>query len=154
MDGEDQENRLRDAAYRMLSRREHSEQELRRKLMRRSVDPQLVDHLLNQLIAEKLLSNTRFTEAFVHSRKQRGSGPVKLRFELAQRGIDQGMIAQYVPGDSSEWLDIARSVERRKFGERACRSYVEWVKRARYLQRKGFTSEQIVKVLGDWRLRD
>ena len=70
-----------------LARREHSEQELIRKLNSRGFDEELVEIAVAELMADGLLSDARFAEAFVNSRFQRGSGPQKIRAELRERGI-------------------------------------------------------------------
>ena len=64
---------VRVAAMDLLARREHSQRELRTKLERR-FPPEQVDETLQTLAAEGLQSDSRFAEAYVRQRSQRGYG--------------------------------------------------------------------------------
>ncbi len=99
-----------------LARREHSQVELRRKLATRGFDAELIETTLADLVAENLLSNSRFAEAFVHSRFQKGSGPQKIHAELRERGIDDGLIDASIAGYDQQWLERVREVREKKFG--------------------------------------
>jgi len=132
-----------------LARREHSEQELARKLTGRGFDPVLVEATLADLVAEKLLSNNRFVEAFVHSRFQRGSGPQKIHAELRGRGIDESLISDCIDAYGKQWLELVREVREKKFGAPLPADFRERSRQARFLQQRGFTSEQIATVFQD-----
>ena len=77
---------LRRIAMDFLARREHSEQELRQKLKARADDADEVEAALHKLKDEGLQSDERFTEAYVHHRVNAGIGPLKIRYELRQKG--------------------------------------------------------------------
>ena len=132
-----------------LARREHSELELARKLTGRGFDPELVEATLADLVAERLLSNTRFVEAFVHSRFQRGSGPQKIHAELRGRGVDEGLISDWLDACGKQWLDLVREVREKKFGAAMPADFRERSRQMRFLQQRGFTSEQISSVFRD-----
>ena len=129
-----------------LARREHSEAELRRKLATRGFDADLIETTLADLVAENLLSNTRFAEAFVHSRYQRGSGPQKIHAELRERGIDDGLIEDSIAGYDLQWRERVREVREKKFGAGLPGDYKERARQMRFLQQRGFTPEQISSV--------
>ncbi|MGB5441140.1 MAG: regulatory protein RecX [Gammaproteobacteria bacterium] len=129
-----------------LARREHSEAELRRKLATRGFDADLIETTLAGLVAENLLSNTRFAEAFVHSRYQRGSGPQKIHAELRERGIDDGLIEESIAGYDQQWRERVREVREKKFGAGLPGDYKERARQMRFLQQRGFTPEQISSV--------
>ena len=63
-------------AMNWLSRREHSQLELRDKLAKRDVPADVIDATVIALVADGLLSDDRFAEAFVASRVRKGQGPV------------------------------------------------------------------------------
>ena len=132
-----------------LARREHSEQELARKLIGRGFDPELVEATLAGLIAEHLVSNSRFVEAFVHSRFQRGSGPQKIHAELRGRGIDEELISDCIDACGEQWLQLVRDVREKKFGTSLPADFRERSRQMRFLQQRGFTSEQISTVFRD-----
>ena len=69
-----------------LSRREHSYQELIKKLGKKDFNLSLVNIELEKLIEDGLQSDSRFTESFIRSRKNQGKGPLRIRSELSIRG--------------------------------------------------------------------
>ena len=129
-----------------LARREHSEVELSRKLATRGFDADLIETTLADLVAENLLSNTRFAELFVYSRFQRGSGPQKIHAELRERGIDDGLINDSIAGYEQQWQELVRQVREKRFGASLPEDYKERTRQMRFLQQRGFTPEQISSV--------
>ena len=63
-------------AVKLLARREHSIQELRRKLSSREFSNDSIDAAVSSLQEADLVSDTRYAEVFVRSRINRGDGPV------------------------------------------------------------------------------
>jgi regulatory protein len=132
-----------------LARREHGEQELARKLLARGFDADLVETAVTTLIAEGLLSDRRFVEAFVYSRFQKGSGPQKIHAELRQRGIDDSLISACLETVDEQWLERLREVREKKFGPDLPQTFSERNRQMRFLQQRGFSSEQIYAVFKD-----
>ena len=62
---------LKARAIAALARRDYSRKELHKKLAGFAQNEQDLEDLLNQLEAQKLLSNARFADAFVHQRQAR-----------------------------------------------------------------------------------
>ncbi len=137
----------RDSALRLLTHREHSRLELRSKLIARGFASAQVDGLLNQLQTEGLQSDRRFTEVYVRSRMQRGFGPLHIQGELRVKGIVDDMISTYLDAQSVDWVERARTQYHKRFGDQPANDYQERVKRARFLQGRGFSKEAIFKVL-------
>ena len=140
---------IRKSAMDFLARREHSEIELRRKLAKRGFDADLIETTLADLVTDELLSNARFAEAFVHSRFQRGSGPQKIHAELRERGIDEGLIEDSIAEYDQQWRERVKQVREKKFGAQLPDDYKERTRQMRFLQQRGFTSEQISAVFKD-----
>jgi regulatory protein len=126
-----------------LARREHSEQELANKLTTRGYDADIVVATLASLVADNLLSNERFAEAFVHARIQRGSGPQKIRAELRARGIPDGLIDASLEVYADHWRELAREVREKRFGNGQPVDFRERSRQMRFLQQRGFIAEQI-----------
>ena len=131
------------AAVRLLARREHSRAELERKLAARGAPGELVDEVLESLAARRLQSDERYAEALVTSRVDRGQGPVRIRRELAERGVAAGLIDAALEGIDADWAQLARDTRQRRFGGEAPAEWNERVRQARFLEYRGFTSEQI-----------
>ena len=134
---------LRKTAMDYLARREHSEQELTRKLTARGFDELLIEAALAELVADNLQSDARFAEAFVHSRFQRGSGPQKIRMELRERGVASELVSLSIEVFDDQWWQRVREVREKKFGAGLPGDFKERSRQMRFLQQRGFTSEQI-----------
>ncbi len=133
----------------LLSRREHSAFELKQKLLRKGYEADVVDPALERLAAENLLSDERFVESFVHARQARGSGPRRVAAELSQKGVSDSLISRYLDERSPVWTDLAGEVRARKFGPVLPEDFREKARQMRFLQQRGFTVEQIQRVLRD-----
>jgi regulatory protein len=132
----------------LLARREHSAAELRAKLISRSFDADEVDRVVTQLTAEGLVSDERFAEAFASSRIRKGHGPSRIRAELERRGVAAHFIAICLEECDVDWDQLARSVRIKKFGPGRAGNYRDWARQAKFLQYRGFTTDQINAVLG------
>ncbi|MDE2598710.1 MAG: recombination regulator RecX [Rhodocyclaceae bacterium] len=140
-----QDRTLKQRAVAYLARREHSRAELAKKLSAHGTQEE-IDSVLNSLQDAKLLSDQRFAAAFVRSRAERfGAG--RLRQELRQRGVEDGLVEQELRVDDlpSE-IERARVVWKKKFDVQPADAK-EWAKQARFLQGRGFGSDVIRRVL-------
>lgn len=145
MSGKGQPPTLKQRAVALLARREHSRAELVKKLAPHGSQEE-IDSVLNRLQDVKLLSDERFTAAFVRSRAER-FGAARLRQELRLRGVDSNMVEHELAADDlpSE-MERARQVWQRKFSEQPADAR-EWARQARFLQGRGFGSEVIRRLL-------
>lgn len=136
-----------DSAVRSLGQREHGRQELVRKLRRKGHDPVLIDRVMAYLLEHDLQSDARFAEGFIRSRVQRGYGPMKIRQELASRGIGERELEDQLTEPSEFWESVAEAGLAKKFGHRPG-DREDWAVQARFLARRGFPSDLIYRVLG------
>ena len=133
---------LKTRALRLLARREHSRDELARKLSPHADSRETLESVLDFLISKKLLSNERFAEVRAHwlARKY---GAARIRQDLKARGVDHELIAR-VSGEGE--LEKARAILARKYRVPAA-TREERAKRARFLQGRGFSYDTI-RMLG------
>ena len=141
------EKDLNTTAIRLLAMREHSRAELQRKLVQKGFGAAAIAQALEDLIAQNLLSDARFTDAFVLNRRERGSGPVKIQAELQQRGIDSQLISRYLDFQDPAWQELAELVRQKKYGRTRPDEYALKMQQARFLANRGFSHEQIRRVL-------
>jgi len=134
---------------RLLAAREHSRRELRQKLTQRDADPDLLETVLDRLQQAGLQSDERFAESFIESRIRKGQGPVRIRRELRERGIDSDLIDRFLEVYHGEWRDLLRQVHDARFGRGPARESRELAKRARFLEYRGFPGEMIRSFLLD-----
>jgi regulatory protein len=131
------------AAVRLLARREHGVEELRRKLLSKGHERDAVDRVLDKLQVKRLLSDDRFAATLVHHHAKRGQGPVKIRAQLRQQGLEEEVIAENFADAPLDWRQLASEVRRRKFGNSLPKTAAERAKQARFLQYRGFNADQI-----------
>lgn len=129
-------------ALNALARREHSRVELERKLAVRGYGSEMIAVTLDTLEQTGLLDAGRFCESFVRSRISKGQGPQRIERELAERGIDAEAAGDALR-QTQDWFALARTVRRRRFGEAIPKDYKERARQSRFLQYRGFSSEQI-----------
>lgn len=134
---------VRERALKLLTIREHSTLELQRKLCSKGFDAESVTSTLHALSQEGLLSDERFTEAFVASRRERGFGPRRITMELRDRGVDDNLVAQHIHESDRRWWEKIQQVRLKRFGAEIPQEYEERARQSRFLQYRGFTSEQI-----------
>ena len=97
---------LRRAAMDLLARREHSRAELLEKLQSRFPDNgDSFAGVLDQLVGDGLLNDARFTEAYIRYRRTRGVGPLLIRQELRQKGVDSATLEAALDLHSEAWVD-------------------------------------------------
>jgi regulatory protein len=137
------EGTVRVAAVRLLSRREHSVQELKRKLLGRGYLAERVDRVVDQLAEKRLVSDTRFASSYVRHHAARGQGPIRIRAELRQQSLDEPLIQGELGAAEVDWVSRAIEVRERKFGADRPQTPGERAKQARFLQYRGFSSDQI-----------
>ena len=133
---------LKARALRLLARREHSRDELARKLSPHAESAAILELLLRELEARKQLSDERFAEqrARVLARKY---GPARIRLDLKSKGV----AAEVVERVSAQGeLETARAILARKYRQPAI-TRDERAKRARFLQGRGFSSDVIHRLV-------
>ena len=138
----EQLNDIRQRAVALLARREHAYFELKLKLVAKGFDVELIAVVLDKLVSEQLLSDYRFAENYVRYRVGKGYGPFRIRSELQERRVDERIISEYLAGDWG-WFELAAEVKRRRFGITPPVDTAMCAKQQRFLQYRGFTSEQI-----------
>ena len=132
---------LKARALRYLSAREHSRQELERKLARYAQEGDDVDALLDLLEHAKLLSQERFSEALVHRRSAR-FGNSRILSELGSHGIKGETLTGIKDDLAKDEAARAREVWRKKFGRQALDA-AERGKQIRFLSQRGFSQTSI-----------
>ena len=130
----------------MLARREHSALELRRKLLTRGYADDDIDAVLEGLQRDRLQSDERFAEAYAHSRVEAGMGPVRIRHELRERGVDEALIESALAPFADRWDALLAAQRERKYGAALPADYAARMKQARFLQNRGFSADSVMRL--------
>lgn len=134
-------------AYNLLAARDHSRLELRRKLARRVPEEAVVEAVLADLESRGLVSDQRFAEAYVDQRCRKGFGPLRIRAELAERGVDGEVVTNCLDLDESVWRELLADVASRKFGTSPVTGRRELARQGRFLEQRGFPVSLIRRYL-------
>lgn len=138
---------VRRTAMDLLARREHGRVELARKLRQRGAPAELIEPALDRLADEGLLSEARYLESFVRMRANAGYGPLRIREELAQRGLPRADIEQALQESGFDWSEQLRDAWQRKFAGELPSDSRERAKQGRFLGYRGFSPEMIGRLL-------
>ncbi|MDH2997582.1 recombination regulator RecX [Pasteurellaceae bacterium LFhippo2] len=102
----------------LLSKRDYSELELRRKLKLKEYESDEIDKAIEQAQQHNWQSDERFCRAYARYRANQGYGPLRVKQELKQRGVKDWIISQEIAileeeGDI-DWFDIAEQLFEKK----------------------------------------
>ena len=131
------------SALGLLSRRDHSRLELAQKLRLRQFDNELIEPALDKLVEQQWLCDERFARIQVRQHVFKRHGPMRIRMELKRKGVDEHIIELALEEDETDWFELALACYASRFRGRAIDDIKEKAKRVRYLQSRGFNSEQV-----------
>lgn len=143
------EREVRASAEGLLARREHSCQELTRKLQQRGHSLDVIETVIAALQQEKLLSDARFAETYAYYRSQRGYGPKRIQAELRERGVAAELIGVSLAHLEIDWFALAQQVQQKKFNTGPGEDPKLRAQQQRFLYYRGFDAEQISEVLNE-----
>lgn len=142
-------NEVLNRAMRLLAQRDHSEAELRRKLVAQSASEADVEQSIAYCYEHNWLDDGRFAERYVVLRSQKGYGAQRIQQELMMKGISRTTIRDTLQESAVDWESLARKTARKRFGPVLP---TDWQKRAkvqRFLLYRGFFQEEIQSVFSD-----
>ncbi len=136
---------LKGRALKLLASREHSRQELTRKLTRYVEEGDDLPRILDELEAKGFIDEGRVVESVINRRASRlGAG--RVRQEMQAKGLSQEAIAEAVGALQETEVERARAVWKKKFGELAADPQGR-AKQMRFLASRGFAPGAIRKVV-------
>ena len=136
---------LRARALRLLARREHSREELRRKLVPHLAGSDDVESLLDDFTQRGWLSDARYAEQSIRA-KARRFGPLKLAQQLRERGVDEEAIAAGFHAAGRDGVACIETVWKSRFRARP-EDDRELARQVRFLQGRGFAVADILRFL-------
>ena len=131
------------SALGLLSRRDHSRLELAQKLRLRQFDNELIEPALDKLEEQQWLCDERFARIQVRQHVFKRHGPMRIRMELKRKGVDEQLIELALAEDETDWFTLAKDCYESRFRNPEIADIKERAKRVRYLQSRGFNSEQV-----------
>ena len=129
----------------IISRREHSEKEVTSKLLKKFNEPDLIAATLSRLKDNNLVNDERYAEMYTQSRKRKGFGPKRIKYELSSKGIDDSLSSVIIE-DEGGWQEAAKDAFNKKFKNGIALEYKDKAKQKNFLQNRGFTFQEIDSV--------
>ena len=134
-------------ALALLVRREHSKQELTRKLLARGIAKEDAVAAVGKMAQAGWQDDARFACSLARTRVSAGYGPLRIRAELASHGLGgeaiEAAFAALAEAGEDDWLSRARDLVRRRFGMSADATMALQRKAADFLIRRGFDSDSV-----------
>jgi len=135
------------SALNSLTRREHSVWELKNKLKQKGYSDLDAANAVEECQRLGYQSDDRFAELLCRSRIMQGYGPVRIKQELAAKGINAEMIEHVLDHEAEEsWLERAFTVANKKCQAWASLSWDEQQKLKRFLLYRGFPGNVIASL--------
>ena len=129
----------------IISRREHSEKEIREKLYKKFNDHKVSELVITSLIEKGLVNDHRFAEMYIIARKRKGFGPKKIAYELLAKGVSDHISSQAL-NEEGGWRIAALNAFNKKYKNGIADNFKEMNKQKIFLQNRGFTFEEIDSV--------
>jgi len=129
----------------IISRREHSEKEIREKLYKKFNDHKVSELVITSLIEKGLVNDHRFAEMYIITRKRKGFGPKKIAYELLAKGVSDDISSQAL-NEEGGWRIAALNAFNKKYKNGIADNFKEMNKQKIFLQNRGFTFEEIDSV--------
>lgn len=138
--------KAKNRALNFLSFRPRSIHETRNFLQLKRYSPQIIDEIITFLIETDFLNDQKFAAWWVDSRcRAKPSGPIKLKMELTQKGISAEIINQITKLD---YVKLAKTAAKKFAAKLADPDPQKRLRKLQnYLQRQGFTWDQITSAL-------
>ncbi|QOY62000.1 recombination regulator RecX [Lysobacter sp. H21R4] len=127
----------------LLARREHSRKELTTKLTSRGLDAREVEAAVDKLADAGWQDDNRFAESVVRNRTGSGYGPIHIRAELRMHGLDDDAIAAALDTFEGSWVENARDLVARRYGNAIHDDIAVRRKAADTLMRRGFSGDVV-----------
>ncbi|MGQ9614997.1 MAG: regulatory protein RecX [Spirochaetota bacterium] len=150
----DEYARALDYGYLLLSYRDRSEYELRRRLLEKGFHVDLVREVLKFFRDKKLLDDRQFAKKWIeNSLSSRPMGRMRMKHELKGKMVEDGIIDEVVGElvDDDTEMRLARRLTEKKL--EALKSYPVEVRRARllrFLKSRGFNFDLIQGLMEEY----
>ena len=98
---------------------------------------------IQELEKDGLISDERFAESYFQSRKRRGFGPLRIKNELIQRGVQENLF--YSLDATTDWSSYALEALKKKMNGKSPEETKDILKLKSFLNYRGFEFQDIDK---------
>ena len=126
----------------IISRREHSEKEVRDKLLIKFDERDVVESAVKKLKQTSLINDSRYAEMYTRARKRKGFGPKRIAYELNFRGVSESLSSIAIDEEGG-WTEAVKNVFNKKFKDGISGDFKGKAKQKSFLQNRGFSFKEI-----------
>ncbi|MDN2662048.1 regulatory protein RecX [Psychromonas sp. 14N.309.X.WAT.B.A12] len=139
---------VRRSAFWHLSRRDHSQAELLKKLQRKTDNQQWIEAVIKECVDFKYLDDQRFAHSFLRSAQNKGHGITRIKQDLTLKGINESLIKQAMQESEFNYNESAQRLLANKYHEAIVTQHLKQ-KAMGFLQTKGFSFDIINSAIED-----
>lgn len=129
-------------AMRSLARRESAESELARRLRQQGYQEEVIEVVLDYCRGYNWVNDERYGAMAVRAGAAKGQGPLKIRFDLRRKGLDDGQIDAAFEQPELDWFELAFALLERRASVAELDDFKLRMKWLKYLLGRGFTQDQ------------
>ncbi|TNI71486.1 regulatory protein RecX [Aeromonas media] len=129
-------------AMRSLARRESAESELAGRLRRQGFNAEVIDAVLDYCRGYHWIDDERYGAMAVRAGATKGQGPIKIRFDLRRKGLDDMQIDAAFDQPELDWFELAFALLERRARVADLGDFKLRMKWLKYLLGRGFTQDQ------------
>ncbi len=137
---------VRSSAFWHLGRRDHSENELREKLARKTDNQQWIDAVIAECFEYNYLNDARFAKSFIRSSQNKGYGINRIKRDLQRKGIATDLLLTVCSDDQFDYIASATELLDKKYNKPLANQSSKQ-KAMAFLQGKGHGFDDIFKAI-------
>ena len=123
--------------------------ELLEKIKRRGFEVRDPLKLVQELEEQGLQSDERFASEYVRSKVKGGYGPIRIKKGLLENGVEKKVALGSVKELGIDGVERAKRTYKKKFDSEIT-DIKDYARRVRFLAYKGFETEHVKAVIGEW----
>ncbi|ASK79356.1 RecX family transcriptional regulator [Paraphotobacterium marinum] len=139
--------KLYDFSIRLLSKRDYSSGELKKKLLHEALPEEEVDTVIQLLMEHRYLNDQRLIDSLIKKNLSKLHGLTRIKQELKKKELDPFLVEESIQKLDIDWLDICSQSKVTKFGEKLPKEQKEKAKIIRYLQYRGHAMSDIFEII-------
>ena len=129
-------------ARRRLARRESAESELAKRLRLQGFNEEVIEAVVEYCRGYNWVNDDRYGAMAVRAGAAKGHGPIKIRFDLRRKGLDDMQIDAAFDQPELDWFELAFVLLERRARVADLGDFKLKMKWLKYLLGRGFTQEQ------------
>ena len=129
-------------AMRSLARRESAESELAKRLRLQGFNEEVIEAVVEYCRGYNWVNDDRYGAMAVRAGATKGHGPIKIRFDLRRKGLDDMQIDAAFDQPELDWFELAFALLERRARVADLGDFKLRMKWLKYLLGRGFTQDQ------------